>query len=73
VENLRRWQMWELTPQVLDLYGKKGHDAPLMRRAILRYALSCPRPEASTFVSQRRRVEPDLVKDVEETLQFEKK
>jgi hypothetical protein len=73
VENLRRWQMWDLTPQVLALYGKKGHDAPIVRRAILRYALACPRPEASTFVDQRRRAEPDLIKDVEESMQFEKR
>jgi hypothetical protein len=73
VEDLRRWQMWDLTPQVLGLYGKKGHDAPIVRRAILRYALCCPRPEASNFVNERRRVEPDLIKDVEETIQLEKK
>jgi hypothetical protein len=73
VEDLRRWQMWDLTPQVLALYGKKGHDAPITRRAILRYALCCPRPEASAFVSQRRRAEPELIKDVEETIQLEKK
>jgi hypothetical protein len=73
VEDLRRWQMWDLTPQVLALYGKKGHDAPIVRRAILRYALSCPRPEASTFVNERRRLEPDLIQDVEGTLRLEKK
>jgi hypothetical protein len=68
VEDLTRWQMWELTPQVLALYGKKSHAAPIVRRAILRYAVSCPRQEAKTFVSERRRVEPDVIKDIEESL-----
>jgi hypothetical protein len=71
VEDLRRWQMWDLTDDVLALYGKKSHDAPLMRRAIVRYAMSCPKPKAKDFVAQRRRDEPDLVRDVEESLQSE--
>jgi hypothetical protein len=72
VEDLRRWQMWDLTADVLALYGRKSHAAPIMRRAILRYALSCPRPEASAFVTERRREDPGLVKEVEESLQYEK-
>jgi len=72
VEDLRRWQYWELTNDVLALYGRRTHDAPIMRRAILRYALSCPRNEASQFVAQRRQQEPDLVREIEESLQFEK-
>jgi hypothetical protein len=72
VEDLRRWQLWDLTAQVLALYGQKSHSAPIMRRAIVRYALCCPKPEAAAFVAERRKAEPDLVKDVEESLQFEK-
>lgn len=73
VEDLRRWQIWDLTAQVLAQYGKKSHDAPIVRRAILRYALACPRPEAAGFVAGVRRSEPELVQEVEESLQFEKK
>jgi hypothetical protein len=72
VEDLRRWQAWDLTADVLALYARKSHSAPIMRRAILRYALCCPRPEAATFLADRRREDPALVKDVEESLQFEK-
>ncbi len=72
IEDLRRWQMWDLTSEVLALYGKKDFDAPIQRRAIVRYALSCPRAEASRFVAQLQKQDPDLVKDVEESLQFEK-
>jgi hypothetical protein len=72
VEDLRRWQVWELTKDVLAQYGKKSHAAPIVRRAILRYALSCPGPEAAAFVAERRREDPGLVKEVEESLQYEK-
>ena len=29
---MRRWKAWDLTSDVLALYGKKGYDAPLMQR-----------------------------------------
>ncbi len=72
IEDLRRWQTWDLTPDVLALYGKKGFDAPIMQRAIVRYALSCDDDAAKKFTAERRRYEPDLVKEVEDSLQFEK-
>ncbi len=43
VEDLRRWKSWELTRDVLALYGKKGYDSPLVQRALVRYALTCPK------------------------------
>lgn len=73
VEDLRRWQVWDLTDDVLRLAGKKGYDAPLMRQALVRYALACPRDEAKRWVAALRRQDPALVRDVEESLQFEKK
>jgi hypothetical protein len=73
IEDLRRWKLWDLTPEVLSLYGKTGYTAPIMRRAIVRYALSCTgRAEAERFVAECRRSEPDLVKEIEETLEGEK-
>ena len=73
IEDLRRWQMWDLTPDIVALYGKKGFDAPIMQRAIVRYALSCKDDEAAKkFTAERRRYEPDLVKEVEDSLQYEK-
>ena len=73
IEDLRRWQMWELTDDVLALYGRKSHDAPLMRHAIIRYALCCPKPRATEFITQRRRDDATAVRDVEEGLQAEMK
>jgi hypothetical protein len=72
VEDLRRWQTWDLTKEVLALYGRKSHDAPIMRRAIIRYALCCPTSEAAAFIAERRRMEPDLIKEIEESLQLDK-
>jgi hypothetical protein len=73
VEDLRRWQVWDLTPDVLKLYGVKGFDAPLMKRAIVRYALCCKnRPDAKEFLDRRRKTDAKLVEEVEEGLQAEK-
>jgi hypothetical protein len=72
VEDLRHWQEWDLTADVLAQYGKKSHEAPMVRRAIVRYALCCPRPEARSFVNRLRQADPGLVRDVEEALQFER-
>lgn len=73
VEDLRRWRIWDLTEEVLAQYGKKSHDVPIVRRGIVRYALSCPRPEASRFIDNLRKQDPEIVRDVEESLQYEKK
>jgi hypothetical protein len=73
VEDMRRWQIHDRTRDILGLYGKKGYDAPLMQRAIVRYALSCKDDAiARAFLDERRRAEPELVKEVKESLQFEK-
>ncbi len=73
VEDLRRWQIWDLTPEVLRVYGRKGYDAPLLKRAIIRYALCCrPTTESKEFLAQRRASESDVVSEVEEFLKLEK-
>jgi len=73
IEDMRRWGIRDRTRDILDLYGKKGFDAPLMKRTIVRYALCCKDdPAARAFIEQRRREDAELVKGVEEELQFEK-
>ena len=71
IEDLRRWQWWDATKQVLAQYGKPTHAAPLVRRSIVRYALCCPEIEAIEFVKARRLAEPNVVKLVEESLSYE--
>lgn len=71
IEDLRRWQWWDLTKDVLELFDKPTHSAPLMQRAVVRYALCCPKPEAKKFVERVKAKDPEMVKDVEEGLSFE--
>jgi len=73
VEDLRKWGWWDLTPNVLALYGKESHKAPILQRGLVRYALSCPQPAATEFIARVRQQDPATVKDIEEALQFEKK
>jgi hypothetical protein len=69
---MRRWKEWSCTPQVLNLFGKKEYDGPLMRRAILRYALCCKDEQCQAFLAEARRQDGETVKEVEESLQYEK-
>jgi hypothetical protein len=72
VEDLRRWQIWDHTAEVLALFGKKGYESPLMQRAVLRYAMSSKDERCKAFLEERRRDDPDTVKEVEDGLQYEK-
>ncbi|MCE9530020.1 MAG: hypothetical protein K8T89_02595 [Planctomycetes bacterium] len=72
IEDLRRWQWWEHTKLIIAQDQKKSHAAPLVRHAILRYALCCPRPEAAEFVKARRIEDAATVKRIESSLEFEK-
>ncbi len=74
IDDLRRWGWWDLTPTILDAFGKPTHAAPVVRRGIVRYALQCPAAEAKTFVANLRTTDPTLVKKVEDGLKlYEKK
>jgi hypothetical protein len=71
IEDLRKWKRWDLCDRVLGLQDKKSHDIPIVRRAILRYALSCPEKKAADFVAQARKRDAETVKDTEELLKLE--
>ncbi|MBY0527734.1 MAG: hypothetical protein K2R98_30330 [Gemmataceae bacterium] len=74
IEDLRRWKLWDLTAEVLAQFAKKSHDAPIMQRCIVRYALTCPKPEAAQFLTKLKGTKEgkELIAAVEESLQFEK-
>jgi hypothetical protein len=72
IEDLRQWKMWDLTSRILAQYGRPDFDAPIAKRTIGRYALSCPQPEAQRFVQELRRRDPVLVQEIEEALSFER-
>jgi hypothetical protein len=72
MEDLRQWKMWDLTPAILALYGRKGFESPIMQRAIVRYALTCTgRDDAKRFVAEQRKRDPELFQEIEEWLKPE--
>jgi hypothetical protein len=74
IEDLRKWQRWEMTDKILGLFDRKSHDVPIIKRAILRFALSAPAekfPQAANFVAGMRKKDAEWVQDVEELLQLE--
>ena len=70
IEDLRRWGWWDLTDDILNQFNRPTHQAPIIRRAIVRYALSCPNLEAKSFIQKVRVSDAELVQGVEETLKL---
>jgi hypothetical protein len=71
VEDLGKWARWDMTGRILGLFDKESHSAPVIKRAILRFALRCPDPRAVAFVRQQRARDPEWVNDTEELLRLE--
>jgi hypothetical protein len=73
IEDLRKWGAWEYTGRILGLYGRKGFDAPIVKRSILRFALSCPagNKPSEEFVAARKKEDPQYVDEVSELLRLE--
>lgn len=75
IEDLRKWEQWELADFVLEAGKKESHaQIPIVRRAVLRFALSAAAANkaAAEYVEQARQAEPERVKMVEEMLRDEK-
>src|SRR5262249_7801604 len=71
IEYLRQQRCWDLTGQILPLFTRESHKVPIIRRAIVRYALQCPGARAREFVAAVRRGDAELVADTEELLKLE--
>lgn len=67
-EDLRQWKWWDLTADVLEGFEKPTHAAPIVRQAIVRYALSCPDDRSKAFVAKIRVTHAALVERVEANL-----
>lgn len=67
-EDLRRWGWWDLTAEVLAPFGQPTHKAPIVRQALVRYALTCPDSAAKQFLDSARKSDAKLVERVEEGL-----
>ena len=72
IEDLRRWHWWDLSRLILAKYPKPTHAAPIVRKAIIRYALCSPDPESAEFIKAMRQNRSDLVTQIEDALEFEK-
>lgn len=73
IVDLASWRNWSLTDHILSLLDKKSHSAPIVRRAILRYALQCPQEKAQKLITAERLRDSELVADVEQLLLLGKK
>jgi hypothetical protein len=74
IEDLRKWGRWDVAGKVVDLYGRESHSASIIRRAILRYALSCPpgtNASVDTFLADRRKDSVKMLEEVQELLNLE--
>jgi hypothetical protein len=73
IEDLRARKCWDVADKVLALAKKESHNLPVIRRALLRYALSCPPKQAKAvaFVKAERKKDKGYVADVEEALKLE--
>jgi hypothetical protein len=74
IEDLRKWGQWGETPYIMKFTGEASHKSiPIVRRAILRFALAAPDryQQAKAYVEKTRQEDPERVKFVEQTLKDE--
>lgn len=75
MEDLRKWAQWDQTDFVLQIAAIPGHNKQIVKRAILRFALSAgeqKHAKAIAYVDQARKDDPDRVKFAEEMLADER-
>jgi len=76
VEDLRKWQQWELAPKVVELFDRPSHDVSIIQRSIIKYALCAPaeNKECAAFLTRMRADEKqaERVRDLEQLLELEK-
>lgn len=72
IEDLRRWAWWDKTAEVLAAWGKPAGEVREVKKAIVRYALTCPKDEAKSFLAGVRKSDAALVEKVEQSLKVQK-
>jgi hypothetical protein len=72
IEDLRKWKRWEMADRVLAVRATEAYQkTPIIRRAVLRYALQCKGSAAiDDFLKEQRAKDPDAVKQAEELLEL---
>lgn len=73
VDELRKYQRWSALEEVLKLQGKPEYDLPVVHRAVLRFMVECPDPQAKAYVDKIASENPRLLAEVKESLEFEKR
>ncbi len=70
IEDFRKWQAWEMTEPILGLQNYPVYNKALIKRSIIRYALSAEKHNepARKYIETLRKKEAKLVNDVEELL-----
>lgn len=73
IDDLRKWGCSDMTSGVLALRESEMYrTTPVVRRSVLRFALSFPDvPADKAFVAEQRQADPQGVADVEELLKLE--
>jgi hypothetical protein len=72
IDDLRKRECWDMANRVLGLRDTKAYEIPIVRRAILRFALSCKNNKAcQDYVAQQRKKDAQMVADAEELLKLE--
>jgi hypothetical protein len=77
IDDLRKRQCWDMTDAVLGLRNTKSYEIPIVRRAILRFALGCQDSKAKSsaaaraYVEEQRKKDAQMVADAEELLKLE--
>jgi hypothetical protein len=72
IEDLRKWKCWDLADRVLAVCKTEAYQkTPIIRRAVLRYAIQCKGSDAmANFLKETRAKDPDAVKQAEELLEL---
>lgn len=77
IDSLRKRQCWDMTERVLSLRTNKMYEIPIVRRALLRFALGCQDSKAKgstaarAYVDEIRKKDAQMVADAEELLKLE--
>ncbi len=72
VEDLRKRECWDMADRVLGLQKTESYKIPIVRRAVLRFALGCKgNAKAAAYVAEQRKKDAQAVADAEELLKLE--
>jgi hypothetical protein len=67
IEDLRRWGWWDLTAEVFAAWGQPAGEVREVKKAIVRYALVCPKADSKAFLESARKADAKLVAQVEQS------